>query len=213
MIKYFDVCFYRWFRKKKEITFDPMKYLIVGLGNMGRDYEGTRHNIGFEVVEYLAKEHTAPWKDDTYGDLTVIKHKGRTFHLLKPSTFMNLSGKAVRYWCQKLKIANENLLIITDDINIQFGEFRIRKKGSDGGHNGLKNIQEILGTIDYARMRIGVGSNFSRGRQVNYVLGKWNEDEKAQLSDILKHAADAVLCFGTLGIEQAMTKYTKKIKE
>lgn len=190
-----------------------MKYLIVGLGNMGRDYEGTRHNIGFEVVDYLAAESGASWKDDTLGDLTVIKHKGRSFHLLKPSTFMNLSGKAIRYWGQKLKIPNENLLVITDDININFGEFRIRKKGSDGGHNGLKSIQEMLGTVDYPRMRIGVGSNFSKGRQVNYVLGKWTEGEKAHLPAVLKHAAEAVFCFGSLGIEQAMTRYTKKIKE
>lgn len=194
----------------KEEEPDPMKYLIVGLGNMGAEYDGTRHNIGFEVVDLLAKEFEVSFKDDNLGDLAEFKHKGRTFVLLKPSTYMNLSGKAVRYWLQKKKIDKKNLLVVLDDLNLPFGKQRLRPKGNDGGHNGLKNIDELNGGNKYARLRLGIGNEFSKGRQVNYVLGKWSEEEKSALPDILRFAADAVKSFGTIGIARTMNTYNVK---
>ena len=184
-----------------------MKYLIVGLGNMGRDYDGTRHNIGFEVVDFLAKQNSAEWKNDTHGDLTTIKHKGRTFILLKPSTYMNLSGKAIRYWLQKEKIQTENLLVVLDDLNLDFGKIRMKTKGSHGGHNGLKNIQDLLQTANYSRLRLGIGSDFGRGKQVNFVLGKWSADEAAELPNVVEKAAEAVYAFGTVGADRAMNQF------
>lgn len=181
-----------------------MKYLITGLGNIGYEYEGTRHNIGFEVVDFICKKFEGSWRSDHHGDLAEVKYKGRTLILLKPGTYMNLSGKAVRYWLQKEKIPLENSLVILDDLNLVFGKQRLRAKGSDGGHNGLKSIQEMLGTDAYPRLRIGIGDNFSKGRQVNYVLGKWSEDEKAGLPLILEKAAEVVQTFVTIGIERAM---------
>lgn len=194
----------------KEEEPDPMKYLIVGLGNMGAEYDGTRHNIGFEVVDALAKEFEVSFKDDNLGDIAEFRHKGRTFVLLKPSTYMNLSGKAVRYWLQKKKINKENLLIVLDDLNLPFGKQRLRSKGNDGGHNGLKNIDELNGGNKYARLRLGIGNEFSKGRQVNYVLGKWTDEENSALPEILKFAADAVKSFGTIGIARTMNTFNKK---
>jgi PTH1 family peptidyl-tRNA hydrolase len=182
-----------------------MKYLITGLGNVGYEYAHTRHNIGFDALDVLARQTDAtPWRTDHHGDLAEGKYKGRTLVLLKPNTYMNLSGKAVRYWLQKEKIALENSLVVCDDINLVFGKLRLRAKGSDGGHNGLRNIQDLLGTVDYPRLRIGVGNNFSRGRQVDYVLGKWSEDEKAELALLLEKAAATVQAFVTVGLERAM---------
>ncbi|MBL7806696.1 MAG: aminoacyl-tRNA hydrolase [Saprospiraceae bacterium] len=181
-----------------------MKYLITGLGNMGYEYDGTRHNIGFEAVDHLCKELGGDWKGNTHGDLAEVKFKGRTLILLKPNTYMNLSGKAVRYWLQKEKIAVENSLMVLDDLNLEFGKQRLRAKGSDGGHNGLKNIQELLATDNYPRLRIGIGSSFSKGKQVNFVLGKWTEDEKAELSRILEKSAEVIKTFVTIGLEKAM---------
>ncbi len=198
------------FRKKDKHEDEGMKYLIAGLGNMGAEYDGTRHNVGFEVLDYLASEAGVSFKHEHLGDLAIVKHKGRAFYLLKPSTYMNLSGKAVRYWLQKLSLKQENLLVITDDLNIKFGSIRIRPNGSDGGHNGLKHINETFGNHVYARMRIGIGDSFSRGRQVDYVLGKWDKKEMEEITDILKHASSAVFAFGTLGITETMNKYTKK---
>ena len=181
-----------------------MKYLITGLGNVGYDYDGTRHNIGFEVVDYLCKDLGGEWKGSTHGDLAEVKFKGRTLILLKPNTYMNLSGKAVRYWLQKEKIPMENSLVILDDLNLEFSKQRLRAKGSDGGHNGLKNIQELLGTDAYPRLRIGIGSSFSKGKQVNFVLGKWTEDEKAELPRILEKSTEVIKTFVTIGLEKAM---------
>lgn len=181
-----------------------MKYLIIGLGNIGYEYDGTRHNIGFEAVDFLCKSLEGSWHGDHHGDLAEVKHKGRTLILLKPNTYMNLSGKAVRYWLQKEKILVENSLVILDDLNLEFGKQRLRAKGSDGGHNGLKNIQEVLGSDAYPRLRIGIGDNFSKGKQVNYVLGKWSEGEKAELPRILEKAAEVVKTFVTIGLERAM---------
>lgn len=182
-----------------------MKYLITGLGNVGYEYEGTRHNVGFEVVDFLCKNLEGSWRGGSHGDLAEVKFKGRTLILLKPNTYMNLSGKAVRYWLQKEKIPLENSLVVLDDLNLVFGKMRLRPKGSDGGHNGLKNIEELLGTDAYPRLRIGIGADFSKGKQVNYVLGKWTDDEKAELPHILEKATEVVKTFVTLGLERAMS--------
>jgi peptidyl-tRNA hydrolase, PTH1 family len=187
-----------------------MKYLITGLGNMASEYGGTRHNIGFEVLDFLAKEMEASWKTATHGDLAEIKFKGRIFILLKPSTWMNLSGKAVRYWLQKEKIAPENLLVISDDLNLPFGKLRMRPNGSDGGHNGLKSINELLGNNNYPRLRVGIGAEFGKGKQVNYVLGKWTKDENAELPHVLKNCAEAIKTFGTIGLDRAMNQFNTK---
>jgi len=189
---------------------DPMKYLIAGLGNMGADYDGTRHNVGFDVVDLLAKEFDVPFKNNTQGDLAEFKFKGRTFVLLKPSTFMNLSGKAVRYWMQKKNIKRENLLVVVDDKNIPFGTLRLRGKGNDGGHNGLKDINQVIGGSNYARIRFGIGSEFSKGRQVDFVLGKWSSEENDRLPELLKTAAGMVTSFGTIGLQHTMSQFNNK---
>jgi PTH1 family peptidyl-tRNA hydrolase len=186
-----------------------VKYLITGLGNIGYEYENTRHNIGFNVVDLLCQQLDGQWRDDHHGELAEVKLKGRTLILLKPGTYMNLSGKAVRYWLQKEKITLENNLAICDDINLPFGKLRLRAKGSDGGHNGLKDIQTLLGTDAYPRLRIGIGSGFGRGRQVNFVLGKWTEDEEAELGNILEKATEVVKSFATIGIARAMNTLGK----
>jgi PTH1 family peptidyl-tRNA hydrolase len=195
------------FRKKKAEP-DPMKYLIVGLGNMDIEYDGTRHNVGFEVIDAVINEKELPVKNERLGDLAVVKHRGRTLYLLKPSTYMNRSGKAVQYWLQKLNIDQKNLLVIVDDLNIDFGRIRIRAKGSDGGHNGLRDIQQYIGT-EYARIRIGIGDAFHQGQQVNYVLGKWSAEEKKILPEIIKKCTRALFDFSFRGIHQTMNTYNK----
>lgn len=189
------------------VKYSDMKYLVVGLGNMHPDYDDTRHNVGFEVVDYLADKFDVQFTKANLGDIAEIRHKGRTLVLLKPSTYMNLSGKAVRYWLQKKKIKDRNLLVIVDDMNIDMGRVRLRKKGSDGGHNGLKDINSILGSNVYPRLRIGIGSDFKKGRQVDFVLGKWNKEEQEKLPDILKRAGDSALAFATIGIDRAMSTH------
>ena len=181
-----------------------MKYLIVGLGNIGEEYATTRHNVGFQVVDELARASDASWKSVTLGSMSEVKHKGRTLILLKPNTYMNLSGKAVAYWMQKEKITLENLLVIVDEIQLDLGVIRLRGKGSDGGHNGLKDIQEVLATTEYARLRIGIGKNFNMGGQVNYVLGRWTTDEQKMLPDIYKAACDAIKSFVSIGLKRSM---------
>lgn len=195
------------FFAKEPVKYSDMKYLIVGLGNMHPDYDDTRHNVGFEVVDYIAEKFEVPFKNANLGDIAEVKHKGRTLVLLKPSTYMNLSGKAVRYWLQKKKIKDRNLLVIVDDKNIDLGRIKLKKKGSDGGHNGLKDINQILGSNVYARLRVGIGSNFQKGRQVEFVLGKWNKQEQEQLPDILKRSCEASLAYATIGIDRAMNSY------
>ena len=185
-----------------------MKYLIAGLGNIGDEYQGTRHNVGFSVVETLAGNQK--FTQDRHAFISQIKHKGRIFILIKPTTFMNLSGKAVHYWMQAEKISIENLLVITDDLALPFGTIRIKAKGSDGGHNGLKHIQETLGTTEYARLRFGVGNEFSKGLQVDYVLVKWEDDEKKLLSERLEKCCEAIKAFGTIGIGLTMTSFNGK---
>ncbi|GAB5539769.1 MAG: aminoacyl-tRNA hydrolase [Salibacteraceae bacterium] len=187
-----------------------MKYLIVGLGNMGEEYANTRHNIGFKTLDALASASNVVFSPARYGDRAEVKHKGRTLVLIKPSTFMNLSGKAVNYWLQQEKIPTERCLIITDDLALPFGKLRIRAKGSDGGHNGLKNIQETLGTNQYPRLRFGVGDDFQKGAQVNYVLSPWSEEESNQLPERLKIMGEAVLSFATIGLERTMNFFNNK---
>ena len=187
-----------------------MKYLIAGLGNMGADYDNTRHNVGFDVVDFLARDNDAEWKNANLGDVAKFKHKGRTFVLLKPSTFMNRSGKAVRYWLQKEKIEKENLLVVVDDLNLDFGKQRLRGKGSPGGHNGLKDIDQMTGGNNYARLRFGIGNDFSKGRQVDFVLGEWSAEEREKLPELIKYAADAVKSFGAIGLNFTMNQFNKK---
>lgn len=196
------------FAKKEEI--DPeMKYLVVGLGNMHPDYDDTRHNIGFEIVDMLAHKNDAKFKNDTLGDLCLIKHKGRFIHLLKPSTYMNLSGKSIKYWMTKHKIKPDNLLVVVDDLNIDFGSIRLRGKGADGGHNGLKSIAQHLGSTKYPRLRVGIGDNFSKGRQVDYVLGKWSKKEIEGLTDIIDSSCEAILSYTSIGLSRTMNQFNK----
>jgi PTH1 family peptidyl-tRNA hydrolase len=186
-----------------------MKYLIVGLGNIGEEYKDTRHNIGFMVLDAFANASNAIFTDRRYGYVCGLKYKGRTFVLLKPSTYMNLSGNAVSYWLKKEKIPLENLLVIVDDIALPLGSIRLRSKGSDGGHNGLAHINTILGTTEYARIRIGIGNSFRKGRQVNYVLGKWDSEEKKFMEERIALAVEMVKSFGAIGTELTMTAFNK----
>ncbi|MGZ4035136.1 MAG: aminoacyl-tRNA hydrolase [Bacteroidia bacterium] len=186
------------------------KFLIVGLGNIGDEYENTRHNIGFTILDAIAKENNLKFVVDRLAAVTEYKFKGKTLILVKPSTYMNLSGKTVNYWLQAEKIPKENLLVITDDLALPFGSLRMKGKGSDGGHNGLKNIQETLNSSEYARLRFGVGNEFSKGKQVDYVLGKWNEQETKNLEPRIKLAVEMVQGFSTIGLQRTMSAYNNK---
>ena len=187
-----------------------MKFLIAGLGNIGKEYEETRHNIGFKILDALAKASNIFFSTDRYGDIATLKHKGRTYILLKPSTYMNLSGNAVRYWMQKENIPIERTLIVADDLALPFGKLRIRNSGSDGGHNGFKHINEILGNNNYPRLRFGIAADFSKGKQVDYVLGEWNKEEKETLSERIEIATKAVLSFGLIDIGKVMSEFNAK---
>lgn len=195
------------FNRKKE---DTMKYLVVGLGNPGEKYANTRHNIGFDILDEFALEREAKFETVKLGDLATAKWKGRTILLLKPSTFMNLSGKAVNYYLQKEKIPIDRLLIITDDIALTFGKLRMKGKGSDGGHNGLKHIQESLNTQKYARLRFGVGSEFNKGQQIDYVLGEWSNEEREKLKERIKTSTEFIKGFTTIGLQQTMSNWNNK---
>jgi PTH1 family peptidyl-tRNA hydrolase len=199
--------------KPKQQTTEPdlmKKFLIVGLGNIGAEYANTRHNIGFKVLDFLANKESLSFETVKLGAMTQYKFKGRTFFLLKPNTYMNLSGKTVKYWMDKENIPIENVLVVTDDLNLPFGSIRIRPKGSDGGHNGLKSIQQILGTADYPRFRFGISDEFQKGQQVDYVLGEWGDDEKAKLPERLELAVEIIKSFGTAGIGNTMTAFNGK---
>lgn len=187
-----------------------MKYLIAGLGNIGAEYENTRHNIGFEILDALAGASNICFQDNRYGQVAEYKFKGRTFILLKPSTYMNLSGKAVNYWLQKEKLLPENLLVILDDLALPLGKMRLRAKGSDGGHNGLKNITEILGHENYARLRFGIGDDFQKGRQVDFVLSRWSKEEELLLKERIPVAMEIIKNFGTIGVQQTMNFFNNK---
>jgi len=190
---------------------DPMKkFLIAGLGNIGPKYENTRHNIGFMILDHFSVKEELEWQTLKLGDITTYKKKGRTFIFLKPSTYMNLSGKAVRYWLEKEKIPLENLLVITDDINLPFGTIRVKTKGSDGGHNGLKSIQDHLQTTSYNRFRFGISDTFSKGRQVDYVLGEWGAEEVDKLPERFNKACEVIESFGLAGISITMNSFNGK---
>ena len=187
-----------------------MKYLIVGLGNIGSEYENTRHNIGFRVLDALAKASNLIFSDGRYGATCEMKIKGRTLVLLKPSTYMNLSGNAVRFWLQKENISIENLLVVVDDLALPFGTLRLKPRGSDAGHNGLKHIQQILGTDNYARLRFGIGNDFPRGGQVNFVLGSFHPEEEKILPEKFERAGEIIKSFCLAGIQLTMTQFNNK---
>jgi PTH1 family peptidyl-tRNA hydrolase len=183
------------------------KFLIAGLGNIGDAYENTRHNIGFKILDALAKEHNTVFETEKLGDIAQFRLKGKTFILLKPNTYMNLSGKAVKYWMVKENIAVEHLLIVTDDIHIDFGTIRLKGKGSAGGHNGLKDIQEKLNSSTYPRFRFGVGANYSKGRQVDFVLSTWSKDETSALIERIPLSCNLITSFGVAGMANTMNAF------
>ena len=186
-----------------------MKLLIVGLGNIGDEYENTRHNIGFWILDALARASNISFSEKRYGSVAEMKHAGKTFILLKPNTFMNLSGRAVQYWMQKEKIELENVLIVVDDLSLPLGKVRMRLKGSDAGHNGLKSIHQILGTQDYVRLRFGIGSDFPRGYQVDHVLGRWTVEEEQVVNSKMELCIEIIKAFATMGVGRVMTQYNK----
>lgn len=187
-----------------------MKYLIAGLGNIGQEYQNTRHNIGFNILDVLAETSNISFQDKRYGMMAEYRFKGRIFILLKPSTFMNRSGLAINYWLKKEKLKPENLFVLADDIALPFGNIRIRPKGGDGGHNGLSNIIQVLGTIDFPRLRFGIGNDFYSGQQVNYVLSDWTEDELKILPEKLETCTEIIRSYGTIGLELTMTQFNRK---
>jgi len=202
----------KWlFRRDNHVgtVVDDMKYLVVGLGNVGSEYEGTRHNCGFMVVDALAKSAEASWSLERHAYRAEMRVKGRTIVLIKPTTYMNLSGKAVKYWLQAEKIEQQNLLVVVDDIALPTGTLRMKKQGSGGGHNGLGNIEELLGNSNYCRLRVGVGNNFSRGRQIDYVLGQFTADELAVLQPKIERAAEMVKSFATQGPDRTMNMFNE----
>jgi PTH1 family peptidyl-tRNA hydrolase len=186
------------------------KFLIVGLGNIGAEYANTRHNIGFKVLDFVAQKEGLSFETAKLGSVTEYSIKGRKLLLLKPNTYMNLSGKAVHYWMEKENISKENVLVITDDLNLPFGTIRIKGKGSDGGHNGLKNIQLLLNTTEYPRFRFGISDQFKKGQQVDYVLGEWNEEEKAKLPERYEVAKQIIESFALAGLNNTMNSFNGK---
>lgn len=187
-----------------------MKYLIVGLGNIGAEYEYTRHNIGFMVLDALAEASNIVFKSERYGDVAEIKVKNKHLILLKPSTYMNLSGNAVRYWMQKEKIPLENVLVVVDDLALPLGTLRLKGKGSDAGHNGLRNIQEVLGTQNYGRLRFGIGNDFPKGMQVDFVLSRFSSQERADLKPRIELSEEIIKSFCLAGIQITMNQYNNK---
>lgn len=186
------------------------KFLLIGLGNIGNEYAQTRHNIGFEVVDCLAQQLNTDFKLEKLASYATATYKGKQLHIIKPSTYMNLSGKAIKYWQQQLKITTENCLVIVDDLALPFATLRLRAKGSDAGHNGLKSIQEELQTQSYARLRFGIGNNFHKGKQIQYVLGKWSSEESKLLPDKILLASEICLSFCVSGLNNTMNLYNNK---
>lgn len=189
---------------------DQSKYLIVGLGNIGDEYADTRHNIGFKVLDAFAEASNTIFTSKRYGAVTEVKFKGRTLVLLKPSTYMNLSGNAVRYWLKETKVEQENMLVILDDLALPLGTLRLRAKGNDGGHNGLRSIDATLGNNNYPRLRCGIGNDFPQGHQVNYVLGEWSDEEKKVLEGVIAETGEVIRSFATQGVERTMNAFNKK---
>ena len=199
------------YQTQKTVTAPDMKkFLIVGLGNIGAEYVNTRHNIGFKILDHFAKKESISFQTAKLGDVAEFKIKGRTLILLKPNTYMNLSGKAVKYWMEKENIEKENILVITDDLNLSFGTIRIKTKGSDGGHNGLKSIQSLLNTTEYPRFRFGISDQFKKGQQVNYVLGEWDEEEKSKLTERLELSSQIIQSFALAGLNNTMNEFNGK---
>lgn len=188
-------------------------YLVAGLGNIGAEYADTRHNVGFMVLDAWAASADATFQTARYGDIAKVSFKGRRITLLKPSTYMNLSGNAVRYWMNELGIPMENLIVICDDLNLPFGTLRMRKKGSDGGHNGLKNIQELLETTEYPRIRIGIGNNFKKGGQVDFVIGPMSPEEREAMPEICNKVIEGIKAFTTIGPDRAMNSFNTQVKK
>ena len=199
-------------RSKPDPAVAEKCYLVVGLGNIGAEYAATRHNIGFMILDAWAQASNVVFEPGRYGDQAVVHDKGREIHLLKPSTYMNLSGNAVRYWLQKLDLPKDRLLVICDDINLPFGTLRLRRSGSDGGHNGLSNIQEMLESQDWARLRVGIGHDFTQGRQIDYVLGDFPEEERNLIPEIAKTIISGVRTWCFVGIDKAMNQLNTKQK-
>jgi len=183
------------------------KFLIVGIGNIGKEYDNTRHNVGFQILDYISNEYQEGFETVKYGQISKFRIKGKSVILLKPSTYVNLSGKAVSYWLKKEKIGVNNLFVISDDLNLDFGKIRIKTKGTDGGHNGLKDISKVLGTNDYSRFRFGIGRNFPKGRQSDYVLSKWNNDEKSEFISLETHFIELFKSYLFEGIDITMNKF------
>lgn len=206
----FKQLFNTFFGKKINQEDSMKKFLIVGLGNIGDQYKNTRHNIGFKIVNAFVKEHESSFSTEKLGDVAKLKIKGKTVLVLKPNTYMNLSGKAVMYWMKQENIQVENLLVITDDLNIDFGKLRIKGKGSSGGHNGLKDIQEKFNTGAYPRFRFGVGSQYSKGRQVDFVLGQWSKEEESEMIERIPTCVKAVTSFITAGMSNTMNEFNGK---
>ncbi|HLP14275.1 MAG TPA: aminoacyl-tRNA hydrolase [Flavobacteriales bacterium] len=186
-----------------------MKFLIAGLGNIGAEYENTRHNIGFKIADALAAKHNASFTSDRYAHVSEFKIKNKQLVLIKPTTFMNLSGNAVRYWMQKEKIEAQNILVVIDELALPFGTIRLKGSGSDGGHNGLKNIQELLQSQNYPRLRFGIAAEFSKGKQVDYVLGEWNAEEKKTLAEKIDRSVKAIETFCLAGLSNAMNEFNR----
>ena len=199
--------FYKIFNFKRAHLSNSKKFLVVGLGNIGSEYIMTRHNIGFETLDYLSNKENLSFETFKLADKTILQKKGKKIFLIKPNTYMNLSGKSVKYWMNKEKIPIENLLIITDDLNLPFGKLRIKSKGSSGGHNGLKNIEEILGSQNYSRLRFGINNREKNKNKVDFVLNKWNEIEKKSLEDNLNTSCEIILSFIFNGIQNTMNKF------
>jgi PTH1 family peptidyl-tRNA hydrolase len=197
-------------KSKEHNTILMKKYLIVGLGNIGAEYVNTRHNIGFKIVDFVAQQHGVSFETAKLGAIAEFSVKGRKLILLKPNTYMNLSGKAVHYWMEKENIPKENVLVITDDLNLPFGTIRIKGKGSDGGHNGLKNIQLLLNTTEYPRFRFGISDQFKKGQQVDYVLGEWDEEEKVKLPERYEVAKQIIESFALAGLNNTMNSFNGK---
>lgn len=190
-----------------------MKYLIVGLGNIGPEYVDTRHNIGFMVADTLAKQAQASFHNMRLAYYTELSHKGQKIHLIKPTTYMNLSGKAVNYWMDELKIPVENILVVVDDLALPFGTIRLKPKGSNAGHNGLKHIEAILGSTNYSRLRFGISDNFPKGRQADYVLSGFDEDEQPALPALIDRSVEIIQSFVSAGVERTMTRFNKTEKD
>jgi PTH1 family peptidyl-tRNA hydrolase len=195
--------FFGW----KKNNLEMKKFLIVGIGNVGKEYDNTRHNVGFQILDYISKEYQQDFETFKYGQISKFRIKGKSVTLLKPSTYVNSSGKAVSYWLKKEKIGVNNLFVISDDLNLDFGKIRIKTKGTDGGHNGLKDISKVLGTNDYNRFRFGIGGDFPKGKQSDYVLSKWNSDEIAEFITLETHFIELFKSYLLEGIDITMNKF------